>query len=84
MRKLFVFIQTIVIAFNIHATELPAQLDYIKNNGQWEQPVLYKADLRGGWVFLEKNTLTYLFMESKEMHHQHQEGNDRKKWRKNT
>lgn len=77
MRKLFVFIQTIVIAFNIHATELPAQLDYIKNNGQWEQPVLYKADLRGGWVFLEKNTLTYLFMESKEMHHQHQEGNEK-------
>jgi gliding motility-associated-like protein len=77
MRKLLVFIQTIVMTFSLQAVELPAQLDYIKNNGQWEQSVLYKADLRGGWVFLEKNALTYLFLDSKEMHHQHQEGNEK-------
>ncbi len=77
MRKLLVFIQTIVLSMTLHAAELPAQLDYIKNNGQWEQQILYKADLRGGWVFLEKNSLTYLFLESKDMHHQHHEGNQK-------
>ncbi len=39
-------------------------LEFVQNAGQWESPVKYKADLHGGWLFLENNTLTYLFQES--------------------
>jgi gliding motility-associated-like protein len=47
-----------------------SELDYVKNNGQWEKQVLFKADLKGGYVFLESNSLTFLFMDIKD-HHGH-------------
>ena len=50
-------------------TSVAKSLDYIKNDGQWEAPVLYKADLYGGWVFLEKNTLTFKFLDTLPLHH---------------
>jgi gliding motility-associated-like protein len=52
----------------LFAKEQSSRLDYVKNNGQWENPVLYKADLKGGWVFLQKNELTYLFIEDVHKH----------------
>ncbi|HRH58134.1 MAG TPA: gliding motility-associated C-terminal domain-containing protein [Chitinophagales bacterium] len=55
-----------IFAFLCNATgktNVPKSLDYIKNEGQWEAPVLYKADLSGGWVYLEKNALTFKFLE---------------------
>lgn len=45
------------------------KIDYVKNEGQWEAPILYKADLSGGWVFLEKNKLTYKFIDAAHLHH---------------
>jgi hypothetical protein len=45
----------------LFSTDIQPSLDFVKNQGQWESPVLYKADLKGGWVFLEKNEL-YLFV----------------------
>lgn len=46
-------------------------IDYVKNEGQWNAPFLYKADLNGAWVFLEKNRLTYSFLDAAHLHHQH-------------
>lgn len=43
------------------SNDAPSFLNYIKNNGQWNQKVLYQANFRGGCLFLEKNTFTYLF-----------------------
>lgn len=40
------------------------KIEFIENAGQWEKEVLYKADLAGGWLFLEQDQLTYLFLES--------------------
>lgn len=45
-----------------------SNLDYVKNEGQWETPVLYKTDLHGGWAFLEKNAITYKFLEQTHLH----------------
>ena len=39
----------------------PSYITYIKNQGQWNSPELYRADFRGGRLFLEKNAITYLF-----------------------
>ena len=47
---------------NLSATDdVPSNLNYIKNKGQWNSKVLYQADFHGGRVFLEKNAFTYLF-----------------------
>ena len=45
------------------------KLDFIKNEGQWENPILYKVDLHGGgWAFLENSGITYTFLDKKENH----------------
>ena len=52
-------------------TPTTAQLDYIENRGQWESNVKYKSDLKGGWVFLENNAFTYLFLDPESATHPH-------------
>lgn len=43
-------------------------LSFVKNKGQWESPVLYKASLGGlNAVFLEKDRFTYLFHSDKDL-----------------
>ena len=41
--------------------DAPSYINYIKNNGQWDDKVLYQGSFKGGRVFLEKNAFTYLF-----------------------
>lgn len=36
-------------------------LNYIQNKGQWDEHVLYRAEFRGGALFLENTAFTYLF-----------------------
>jgi PKD repeat protein len=66
-----------LIGFNIHATDLPEKapkdLIFIPNQGQWDGPFLYRADLHGGHLFLEEKGFTYLFF-SKDLYHGHGHG----------
>lgn len=39
---------------------------FIKNLGQWEEEIRYKANLNGGAVFLEERCITYVFLNVKE------------------
>ena len=53
-----IFLYLLLSIFFLHSfgnTTVSKNLDYVKNEGQWENPVLYKADLHGGWVFLKKD-----------------------------
>lgn len=55
---------------------LPGKLKFEENKGQWDERVLYKADLRGGRLFLERSVLTYAFYSAsavEEAHHQPRE-----------
>lgn len=45
------------------------ELEYIENQGQWEENILFKADLSGGYVFMESQNLTYLFFEQDAFNH---------------
>ena len=47
-------------------------LDYIKNLGQWNSKVNYKADIRGGHVYLENQYLTYTFFDAHSLHEIHE------------
>ncbi len=73
MQKLIGFTVLLMLKLSLFSTELKSELDYVKNIGQWETPVLFKADLKGGWVFLEKNAVTYSFIENKHNHANHKE-----------
>ena len=38
------------------------------NNGQWEEQVLFRVDLFGGKMYLEKDGFTYYFYENPRSH----------------
>lgn len=46
---------------------------FIKNLGQWEEEIRYKANLNGGAVFLEERCITYVFLNVKEWEQFHQQ-----------
>jgi len=48
-------------------------IQFTENKGQWENNVLFKADIPIGNLFIEKNALTYLFVD-KEAAHRMQHG----------
>ena len=54
----------------VGASIVQPKLDYIENKGQWHEHVLYKADLKGGIAFLEKDGITYSFVERIDHHHE--------------
>lgn len=53
-------------------TPTTAKLDYIENRGQWESAIKFKSDLKGGWVFLEKDAFTFLFLDPEASSHPQQ------------
>ncbi|MFN8284575.1 MAG: gliding motility-associated C-terminal domain-containing protein [Chitinophagales bacterium] len=72
MQKLFAFFTILFVKLSLFSTDIKPELDFVQNKGQWETPVLYKADLKGGWVFLEKDELTYLFYDNSTIKHAHE------------
>ena len=49
------------------------EIRFIKNDGQWEQPFLFKANLGNGALFIEKGAFTYNFF-NLEAYHSHHSG----------
>jgi len=56
---IFLFFYTALLS--VASNYVPSYVNYIKNNGQWNNKVLYQANFRGGRLFLEKNAFTYIF-----------------------
>ncbi len=54
----------------IEETRNIGDLRFIENKGQWEYPVLYKAEVQQGVVFLENNTFTFVVFQ-KASHKKH-------------
>ncbi|MFA4917363.1 MAG: hypothetical protein WC560_11935, partial [Syntrophales bacterium] len=48
-----------LIAQNVVKLPLAQSLSFEENKKQWNPDVLYKTDIPGGRIFLEKNTITY-------------------------
>jgi hypothetical protein len=58
----------ILIAFLLIATHIASfaaapKIIFVENKNQWPGQVTFKADIKGGSIFLEKNTFTYLFVD---------------------
>ncbi|MBC7383598.1 MAG: gliding motility-associated C-terminal domain-containing protein [Bacteroidia bacterium] len=54
---------------NLNAGNFPSSaIQFIENKGQWEPNVLFKAELPIGNLFVEKNQLTYLFVDKEATH----------------
>ncbi|MCQ2271058.1 MAG: gliding motility-associated C-terminal domain-containing protein [Bacteroidales bacterium] len=42
-------------------------LEFIANKGQWEKQIIYKAKLNGGAFFAEKDRITFVFLDQKQL-----------------
>lgn len=51
MKRLLLILFTAASLLSFGNSKISERIDYIQNNGQWESPVLFKANLFGGWVF---------------------------------
>lgn len=63
---IFLFFNSTLLAhhrdtFTVH------QLEFVENKTQWEEQILYKASLQGGVFFAEKERITYVFLNSKQL-----------------
>jgi len=52
---------SILSVFSQKDTVHSSNLEFIENKNQWNENVLYKANIDGGVLFLEKNCFTYAF-----------------------
>ena len=63
----------ITLFLNLFSFNSPAQVHiaFTENKGQWNDKVLYKADLYSGALFLEKGCFTYNFVDHDDVAHCH-------------
>ncbi len=52
-------------------------LTFIKNNRQWGNSVLYRANINGGFVWLENNRMTYAFLNAADVDQFHKQSHDK-------
>ncbi|MES2592524.1 MAG: PKD domain-containing protein [Bacteroidota bacterium] len=65
----FIFISSIASIVGEELVPVPSRkLIFEENKNQWPKQVLFEADFGGGKLFLEKNTFTYLLIESVNFH----------------
>lgn len=76
LRKGFclLFLVLLFISNSVFADKV-SPIKFIENKGQWDNEVLYKADIPGGHLFVSSNCLTYYLIDKKAVHdHQHGTG----------
>ena len=62
----------LIFLFFYSWTSFAQTLFFIENKGQWEAPFESKIDVANGALFLEKNALTFNFVDATFFSHQHQ------------
>lgn len=68
MRKLRLIFLAIFFSVSVYSqstTEGYSGVEFVENGNQWDENILYKADVNCGAVFLEKNCLTFAFKDMK-------------------
>lgn len=72
----FVFVSSSMYGQDTHA-ENNSMIRFTENKNQWDNRVLYKAQLDGGAMFLEKNCFTYNFYDKETLRSIHSENTSR-------
>ncbi len=62
---LYIFLSSLVWA------ETAPSPRFVRNDGQWESSVLYRAEIPGGFLFLKEQSLVYVFYHTGDVAHQH-------------
>lgn len=68
---LAIFFFASVNTFFGHEEKHPEKISFIKNNGQWENSILYKAKIGGGDVWLENGQFSFSFYNQSDLKKAH-------------
>ncbi|MGL5891370.1 MAG: hypothetical protein ACRC3B_15880, partial [Bacteroidia bacterium] len=60
------------IGLSAHITDNKTSIYYEENKNQWPAQVLYKAELKGGAVFIEQNKFTFTTHHLSDLHRVHE------------
>jgi gliding motility-associated-like protein len=60
------------------SNEHSRKISYVKNNGQWESNVLYKAQIGGGLVWLEQDRFSFVFQNQSDLEEAHENRHHKK------
>lgn len=64
MRYLYFFVFFNIIVFATKAAPNPS-VKFIRNEGQWDTSVLFKADIQGGYLLVKRTGIQYVFFDTK-------------------
>lgn len=68
---------SIIVVFNLIlwrlalAADTPSIIKYTENKGQWEKQILFRADVHGGRMFMEKDAITHVSVHPYDVAHLH-------------
>lgn len=71
MKNKLLFISLVLTLYLLTSFSAFSQFQYIENKGQWHENVLYKLNLNDGAMFLERNCVTWAFVDPEGMKHSH-------------
>lgn len=61
----------LILSFTSFSAQPSAKYIFIENKGQWHPDVLFKASIPGGFLFVKKNGLEYIFYDTKHLGEMH-------------
>lgn len=79
MKRILILLNFIPIVLTLQAqqsTSRNGDLQFIQNQGQWEEPFVYRVGLFGGTLFLEQQAFTYTFSNLGDLAHFNHEEHD--------
>ncbi|MFH2141464.1 MAG: hypothetical protein ABIJ97_03510 [Bacteroidota bacterium] len=62
------YILFILIVFSINFTYSQAYVQFVENKNQWDNKVLFRADIPSGAMFMEKNCITFNMLRQADIH----------------
>lgn len=74
MRTLSIFVLILFFALGLSAKEKPG-IAFIENKHQWNAAALYRADIHGGYMFLNSKGFSFLFLDTKKITEGHLQEN---------
>src|SRR5689334_11999730 len=77
LRQLYLLtLYVLCSCFASFASDGNSLIRFTENKGQWDAKVLFRAQLDGGALFLEKNCFTYSFYEKEKLRRNHVHSSD--------
>jgi len=70
IRSLTFFIILSIVFHGTAVCEVPS-IQFIENKGQWDEEILFKADIQNGHLFLTRGGLEYVFYDAGQVHSGH-------------